>query len=83
MSTFDRAAHCRRIAELGGQKTLSLYGPNYMRQIGRMGARVTIARHGVGHFRGITQAKGWKGPQRPNLAQDLAFGATLAEITPR
>ncbi len=78
--SFDRTEHCRRIAADGGNATLALYGPNYMRQIGRAGARVTIARHGVGYFKGLTRAKGWTGPQRSNLAMDLAYGKTLADL---
>ena len=51
-----------------------------MAAIGRTGARTTIARHGVAFFRGIVAAKGWAGPQRPELAADLAGGRWLADL---
>jgi hypothetical protein len=50
-----------------------------MRTIGRVGARATIARHGVTTFSGIVASKGWAGPRRPDLAADLARGEDLTD----
>ena len=76
---FDRAAHCRRIGAHGGAATVARHGAQHMSIIGRAGARTTIERHGVAFFRGIVTAKGWAGPQRPELAADLAGGRWLAD----
>lgn len=35
--TFDRAAHCRQIASLGGRKTVDTYGRKFMSEIGKIG----------------------------------------------
>jgi hypothetical protein len=43
---LDRAAHCRRIASLGGVATVTTHGTHHMRGIGQTGTRVTIARDG-------------------------------------
>ncbi len=77
---FDRAAHCQAIAAGGGLRTVALYGHQHMRTIGKAGARATIAKHGVGTFRGIVAAKGWTGPRRPELLADLAVGRDLADL---
>ena len=58
---------------------MALYGAQHMRTIGKAGARATIARHGLGHWRGVVAAKGWAGPRRPDLAADLALGGYLAD----
>lgn len=43
MSTFDRAAHCRKIAALGGKTTVSKHGKAHMRALGKKGAARTHA----------------------------------------
>jgi len=43
MSGFDRTAHCRRIAALGGRATLLAHGKAHMAAIGRNGFRVALA----------------------------------------
>lgn len=42
MSDFDRAAHCRRIATLGGQATLRLHGSEHFAAMGRHGFSVAL-----------------------------------------
>ncbi len=42
VSTFDRAAHCRRIASLGGQATVRIHGTSHMQTIGRIGFQRAI-----------------------------------------
>lgn len=42
MSTFDRAAHCRKIARKGGLAVVAKHGTSYMRQIGARGFRVAV-----------------------------------------
>jgi hypothetical protein len=52
-----------------------------MRSIGTAGASVTIARRGAGYWRGLVQAKCWRGRFPVSLAVDLATSrvdATLA-----
>jgi hypothetical protein len=44
------------------------------RTIGTAGAPVTIQRHGVAFFRGITARKGWHGRHPVSLRADLAAG---------
>ena len=51
-----------------------------MAAIGKAGARTTIERHVVAFFRGIVRAKGWDGPRKPELADDLAGGRLLADL---
>ena len=52
---FDRAAHCRRIATLGGRATVARYGHEHMRKIGRLGFEATTRRH----FRNEIHHKLW------------------------
>jgi general stress protein YciG len=40
-NTFDRAAHCRRIASKGGRATVQKHGRDHMAKIGRKGFRAT------------------------------------------
>lgn len=42
---FDRAAHCRAIAHLGGQATFHKYGKKHMRKIGKDGATATWSKY--------------------------------------
>ncbi len=51
MSTFDRAAHCRAIASMGGKTTVSRYGREHMRRIGRRGWETTTRRYFAGNGR--------------------------------
>lgn len=44
-ATFDRAAHCRRIASKGGRATYERHGGRHMQRIGRRGWEVTTARY--------------------------------------
>lgn len=44
-NTFDRAAHCRRIASAGGRATVARHGHDHMRRIGRRGWEQTTRRH--------------------------------------
>lgn len=41
MSNFDRAAHCRKIAALGGKATVSKHGSKHMSTLGKKGAEKT------------------------------------------
>jgi hypothetical protein len=77
---FDRAAHCQRIGQTGGLRTVERYGVAHMRAIGTAGARVTIARHGVAYWRGLVAAKGWTAPREPDLLSDLTAGRALADL---
>lgn len=43
MSTFDRAAHCRRIAAVGGRRTVERHGTAHMAAIGKRGFAVAVA----------------------------------------
>jgi len=45
-----------------------------MRTIGTAGASVTIARHDVGSWRGLVQAKSWHDRRSVSLAADLDAG---------
>ena len=57
----------------------------HMRAIGTAGAAVTIKRHGVGYWRGLPQAKRWRGRRPVSLVVDLAtgqFDAARAARTP-
>lgn len=47
-ATFDRAAHCRRIASKGGQTTAQRHGRAHMQRIGRRGWQVTTGRYFAG-----------------------------------
>lgn len=42
MSTFDRVAHCRRIASAGGRALVAARGTAYMQEIGKRGFRVAV-----------------------------------------
>lgn len=77
---FDRQEHCRRIGAHGGTVTAERYGRLHMKAIGRAGAQVTIARHGVGYWQGLVKAKGWHGAIRDSLLTDLAYGQTMMEL---
>jgi hypothetical protein len=72
--TFDRTAHCQRIAAHGGAVTLARHGTAHYRAIGKAGAQTTIQRHGVAFFHGITARKSWHGRRPVSLAVDLAAG---------
>lgn len=43
MSAFDRPAHCRRIAALGGRRTVERHGTAHMSRIGAIGFQVAVA----------------------------------------
>jgi hypothetical protein len=70
---FDRAAHCRRIASLGGYATLDRYGENYMRDIGRRGYASTKALYGAGRAQEILKGKGWKRSRQFTFEEDRQF----------
>ena len=78
MATFDRAEHCRRIAQSGGFATAEKYGRWHMAAIGKAGKESTIRKHGVGYWKGLTQAKGWQQPRRPDLSRDCLAAGELA-----
>ena len=78
--TLTRAAHCRRIAPHGGAACLARHGRAHYVAIGTAGARTTIQRHGVAYWQGITKAKGWTGPRKPDLLTDLTVGRVLADL---
>jgi general stress protein YciG len=42
---FDRAEHCRKIAQKGGEAVAQKYGPEHMSKIGRKGWESTTKRH--------------------------------------
>ena len=42
---FDRAAHCRQIAQLGGLTTVQRYGPQYMSALGKIGFQAYADTH--------------------------------------
>jgi hypothetical protein len=81
---MDRTEHLRRIGAMGGRTTAEKYGRWHMSAIGKAGAKATIQRHGVGYWRGLLDAKGYRrkeGNATRQLALDLAYGHTLAEVT--
>lgn len=80
MTREQRAEHCRRIAAHGGTVTAQRYGRFHMSAIGKAGAQVTIARHGVGYWQGLVKAKGWHGARHDALLTDLACGKTMMEL---
>lgn len=80
MTPFDRAAHCRRIASLGGAATLTKHGRHHFRAIGAAGARVTIDRHGLAYWRGLRNVQRWTPRPAPDLLSDLAAGRELAVL---
>lgn len=43
--TFDRTAHCRAIASLGGQAVVEKYGPEYMSDLGKKGLRAMVNKY--------------------------------------
>lgn len=43
MSTFDRGAHCRRIASSGGRATVEIHGIAHMQEIGKRGFQQAVA----------------------------------------
>ncbi len=54
-TTFDRAAHCRRIAGSGGRATVQRHGRQHMSEIGRRGFQSTTERY----FRNEFDHKQW------------------------
>lgn len=44
-ATFDRKAHCRRIASQGGSTTVARHGRGHMQEIGRKGFAATTQRY--------------------------------------
>jgi hypothetical protein len=68
---FNRAEHCRRIAQSGGFTTSERYGSSHMSHIGKIGYAVTKQVHGAGRAQEILKGKGWKRSQMTSLAQDL------------
>ena len=77
---FDRHAHCQRIGQLGGMRTLERHGRAHFVAIGRAGYRAAVKAHGVAYVNGILDAKRWTGPRRPDLGADLAAGRVLADL---
>jgi hypothetical protein len=63
---------------LGGVATYQKHGRWHYVALGQAGAQATIARHGLGYFRGLPNVKRWA-PRRDTLAADLAAGAWLSE----
>ena len=59
-SSEDGGASARPVeTAAGGARTIALSGRAHMRTIGKVGARATIAAHGVGHWQGLLKQKGW------------------------
>lgn len=46
--TFDRAAHCRKIASQGGRALVAKHGRSHMSAIGKRGYMVTTCRYFLG-----------------------------------
>ena len=79
MSTFDRAAHCRQIASLGGNACAIKHGRWHYVAIGKAGKESTIKKHGLAYWRGITTGKGWQQPNRPDFTRDMSAAGELAQ----
>jgi hypothetical protein len=67
---FDRAAHCRRIAQSGGFTTAERYGDAYMAMIGKRGFAVTKDVLGTAQAVALIRGKGWRRPQQLPLFGD-------------
>jgi hypothetical protein len=77
---FDRAAHCQRIGQAGGLRTLERHGRAHFVAIGKAGYAAAVKAHGVAYVNGVLTAKRWDGPRRPDLLADLAAGRALADL---
>jgi hypothetical protein len=77
---FDRHAHCQRVGQLGGLKTLERHGRAHFVAIGKAGYRAAVKAHGVAYVNGLLKANRWDGPRRPDLLADLAAGRVLADL---
>jgi hypothetical protein len=68
---FDRAEHCRRIAQSGGFVTSMRYGDAHMSRIGKVGYAVTKAKLGEAQTQALIRGKGWTRPQVSSFREDM------------
>jgi hypothetical protein len=69
---FNRADHCRRIAQSGGMATSTIYGSSHMSRIGKVGYAVTRDKLGHAQTVALVRGRGWRRPQVSSFAADMA-----------